>query len=431
MEIIEKERKSATGWESLKTQLVDYDSEVLMHRRDVSINRLNRRNSPVPNQEEWKYSKIARWIKKNYTPQRTNEKLDLAEFHIPDLEANVLVFVNGYFRMDLSDVSHHQNGVVVQNLTEAIDLFSDDFEKHLNQNLDHTYFSDLNAAIHQNGVFIKVDSNTVVEHPIHMIYIQHGKSALSNPRNLVLIGDNARLDVMESQVEVAASECLSNQVTEWVIGKNATLNVTLFQQGKNNALINYNAFTQLKDSRLNAFTFSLEKAFIRNNHFVYISGSNTETRLQGAFLPGAGDQVDNHTLLDHQCPHTFSDENYKGILFKDAQGIFNGRIHVHQAAQQTNAFLNNGNLLLDDSAMINTKPELEIYADDVKCSHGSATGDLDEEALFYLRSRGIGENEARALLIHAFVEEVVDKISNKAVQTYIRRKIDDRLLDMN
>jgi len=156
-----------------------------------------------------------------------------------------------------------------------------------------------------------------------------------------------------------------------------------------------------------------------------------ETHLNGTFMPDVNEQIDNHTLLDHQNTNGYSDEMYKGILFKESNAIFNGKIYVARAAQKTNAFLNNSNILLDDTAVMESKPELEIYADDVKCSHGSATGDLDDEALFYLQSRGIGKDSARVLLVHAFLGEVLERVPNEIIRKAISEQIEDRLLEMN
>jgi Fe-S cluster assembly protein SufD len=187
----------------------------------------------------------------------------------------------------------------------------------------------------------------------------------------------------------------------------------------------------LNNSRLISNTFTLKKAFVRNNHKVSIVGKGTETHLNGTFMPDSGEQVDNHTMLDHQNTNGYSDEMYKGILFKESSAIFNGKIYVARAAQKTNAFLNNANILLDDSAVMDSKPELEIYADDVKCSHGSATGDLDNEALFYLQSRGIGIDAARGLLVHAFLGEVLNRVPNEIIRKAMSVEIEDRLLAMN
>ena len=385
---------------------------------------------PDKKQEDWKYSQIGNWLKKEYKVERSNDDIDVNEFKIPSLEANTLVFVNGYYRDDLSEIRFSQNGVIIQNLTESFDLFSLDIEFHFNKHVEHSFFTDLNTLYHGNGVFIKVDDNTLVENPVHIIHIQTGSGVIAQPRNLVIVGKNSKFDIFESQVEVNADNCLTNQVSEFIIGENSQLNYALNQKGENNALIHTNRFVQESSSRLISNIFTLKKAFVRNNHKVSISGNATETHLNGTFMPDVNEQIDNQTLLDHQNTNGYSDEMYKGILFKDSNAIFNGKIYVARAAQKTNAFLNNSNILLDDTAVMESKPELEIYADDVKCSHGSATGDLDEEALFYLQSRGIGKDSARVLLIHAFLGEVLNRIPNEIIRKVISDQVEDRLFEM-
>ena len=418
-------------FESLKEARNRFAHSRIQKRVEEAAQRLDNSIIPDKKQEDWKYSQIGLWLKKKYKVERSNDDIDVNAFKLPNLEANFLVFVNGYYRDDLSDIKYSQKGVIIQNLTESFDLFSFDIEYHFSQHIEHSFFNDLNTLYHGNGVFIKVDDNTLAENPIHIIHIQTGNGVIAQPRNLIIIGNNSKLDIFESQVEVDAENCLTNQVSEFVIGENSQLNYVLNQKGEKNALIHTNRFVQKNSSRLISNIFTLKKAFVRNNHKVSITGDGAETHLNGTFMPDCKEQVDNHTLLDHQNTNGYSDEMYKGILYKESNAIFNGKIYVARAAQKTNAFLNNSNILLDDSAIMESKPELEIYADDVKCSHGSATGDLNDEALFYLQSRGIGLDSARVLLIHAFLGEVLNRIPNEIIRDAISEQIEDRLLEMD
>ena len=432
METIQMEEPVKTRlFESLKEARNGFAHTRIQKRVEKAAQRLDQCIVPNKKQEDWKYSQIGTWLKKDYKVERSNDDFDLNTFKLPNLEANLLVFVNGFFRDDLSNIQFAQKGVIIQNLTEAFDLFSLDIESHFDQYIEHSFFTDLNTLYHGNGLFINVDDNTLVENPVHIIHIQTGSGVIAQPRNLIIIGNNSKLDIFESQVEINADNCMTNQVSEFVIGENSQLNYVLNQKGENNALIHTNRFVQKNDSRLISNIFTLKKAFVRNNHKVSIVGNATETHLNGTFMPDINEQIDNHTLLDHQNTNGYSDEMYKGILFKESNAIFNGKIYVARAAQKTNAFLNNANILLDDTAVMESKPELEIYADDVKCSHGSATGDLDDEALFYLQSRGIGKDSARALLIHAFLGEVLIRVPNEIIRKAISEQIEDRLLEMN
>lgn len=390
-------------------------------------------NNPLPSkqQEAWKYSRIASWLKKTYRVSRNNAIIDISSRLLPNVEANVFVMVNGFFRDDLSMISYPQEGVIIQNMTAAYDLFPGIIENHFDHYTGHTFFSDLNTVYHGNGLFLKVDDNTLAEHPVHFIHIHTGAGVIAQPRNLVVVGKNSRITLTETHVELDANEGMTNLVSECIIEENAQLNYVLTQEGKDNALIHTLRFVQKDNSRLLANVFTLGKKFVRNDHAVTIDGKGCETFLNGAFMPGNGEQVDNHTLFDHLKPHCTSNELYKGILFAGSNAIFNGKIFVNREAQQINAFLNNANILLSDDAVMESKPELEIYADDVKCSHGSATGDIDEEAVFYLRARGIGKESARALLVHAFLEEVTGQINHSGIRESVSKLIKDQLIKRN
>jgi len=393
-----------------------------------SKERLSNTSLPNKKDEDWKYSKISPWLKKKYSSFRSNDKIDLKQFKSVDLKANLLVFVNGFYRDDLSKISHQQSGVIIQNMTEAIDLFRGDVESHFSKGIEASFFNDLNTVYHGNGVFIKVKKDSIAETPIHLLHIQTGKSNIAQTRNLIILEENSQIDILESQFELNADDCLSNHVSEYFIGKNALLNYTLIEKGSENALIHSNVFVQEDFSKLNSNVFSLENTLIRNNHFAKIIGKDTESRMNGSFMPDANEQIDNRTMLNHQNVRGFSEEVYKGILFKKSSAIFNGKIFVDQKAQQTNAYLNNSNILMDDSARMYSKPELEIYADDVKCSHGSATGDFDTEALFYLQARGIGIDKARNMLIHAFMDEVLAKIENEEIRELGKYYLEARMM---
>ena len=407
------------------------NSAILNTKIEEAKTRLEGSSLPNKKQEDWKYSKIAPWLRKKYQANRSNEKIDQSQFKSNDINSNTLVFVNGFYRDDLSNIGQVQDGVIIQNMTEAIDLFKEDVEAHFNQSLESSLFNDLNTVHYGNGVFIKVDENIIAETPIHILHILSGDAIISQSRNLILLGGNSKLEIVESQLELDASNSLSNHVSEYFIGENALLNYSLIEEGTSNALIHSNQFTLNDFSKLNSNVFSLKNTLIRNNHKSTIIGKDTETRMNGSFMPSANEQFDNHTLLDHQNVRGFSEEVYKGILFEKSNAVFNGKIFVNQKAQQTNAYLNNSNILMDDSARMHSKPELEIYADDVKCSHGSATGDFDTEALFYLQARGISKDTARNMLIHAFMDEVIMKIENEEIQSIVKWYMDARMMKID
>lgn len=427
---------------SSENKTAEFLKSLEMTENKVSIPELNRKieeaklrlaSTPLPNkkQEDWKYSKIAPFLTKNYKESRSNDSIDLSRFQTTEIKSNLLVFVNGYFRDDLSSITETQEGVIIQNMTEAVDLFKQDIEEHFASGSKPSFFIDLNTVYHSNGVFIKVDENVIGETPIHLLHILSGDNTISQSRNLILLGKNSKLEVVESQFEVDSKDSLSNHVSEYFVGENALLNYTLIEKGSENALIHSNYFIQKDFSKINSNVFSLKNKLIRNNHYARIDGKDTETRLNGSFMPSEGEQVDNRTMLDHRNVRGFSEEVYKGILFEKSNAVFNGKIFVDQKAQQTNAYLNNSNILMDDSSRMHSKPELEIYADDVKCSHGSATGDFDSEAQFYLQARGIGIDKARNMLIHAFMDEVASKIENSEVENIMKGFLDSRMIELD
>jgi Fe-S cluster assembly protein SufD len=386
---------------------------------------------PHKKQEDWKYSKIAPWLRKRYKVSRSNEDVAINKLNPLTIQANTLVFLNGFYRDDLSTLKHSQNGVIIQNMTEAIDLFREDFETYFNTGTEDSFFTDLNTVYHSNGVFIKVDENVIAETVVHILHIQTGSETIAQSRNLVILGKNAKIDILESQLELNAQDSISNHVSEFFIKENALLNYTLIQKGSENAAIHSNYFEQEDFSKINSNVFSLQNKLIRNNHRVRSIGKDTETRLNGSFMPGKEEQFDNRTLLDHRNVRGYSEEVYKGILFEKSDAVFYGRIYVDQKAQQTNAYLNNSNILMDDSARMHSKPELEIYADDVKCSHGSATGDFDTEAQFYLQARGIGIESARKMLIHAFMDEVSGKIESPEMRDLVNSYMNERMMKLD
>lgn len=414
-------------------QLVESDHANKTLRQKMEFAKEDLFNNPLPHRkaESWKYSKIAPWLKKKYSAFRSNETIDLKQFKSSTLASNLLVFVNGFYRDDLSVLNKQQDGVIIQNMTEAIDLFPNEIASHFGEATQKGFFANLNTVYHSNGVFIKVKENVISENLLHILHIQTGESNIAQSRNMVILEKNSQLDLVESQLELNASNCISNHVSEYFIGENASLNYTLIQNGSDNAMIHSNHFVQEDFSKINSNVFSLQNALIRNNHYAKIIGKDCETRMNGSFMPGKNEQTDNRTMLDHQNVRGFSEEVYKGILFEKSNAVFNGKIFVDQIAQQTNAYLNNSNILMDDSARMQSKPELEIYADDVKCSHGSATGDFDTEALFYLQARGIGIDNARNMLIHAFMDEVLMKVDSEDIRQVVKGYLDDRMDRLN
>jgi len=287
--------------------------------------------------------------------------------------------------------------------------------------------SDLNQLLPQKTFKLHLKKNEIVDQVVNIVHVFQGESIISQPYTDVILEEGASLKLNEYQLH-RGSKTFSNSFTRYHVGSNAELGIDIIQEGNDGSFLhNQTIVNQEKDSRFTQNTFTLSGNWIRNNTIVNVNGQNSEANLNGVYIPSGKEHVDNHTLIDHKVAHCESNELYRGVMMDKSTGVFNGKVFVRQDAQKTNAFQSNGNVLLSDFATINSKPELEIYADDVKCSHGSTTGQMDDEALFYLMSRGISERNARILLVNAFAEDVLVEIVNDNLREYIQKAIKEKL----
>ncbi len=408
----------------------------IMHdTRKKAIIMLEKLGFPTTKHEEWKYTNLKNLLSKNYVvaenyiPKANFSKTLL---QLENVNENVLVFVNGCFIKELSWLSVDDNKIIIENLSEAAQKHPATIEKHFGKyaNDEENSMVAYNTAFAKQGVFIHVKANTVLNVPIFIHYITDSSenNVLSQPRNLIIVEPNSKVTIIEKYKSFGENSGFVNMVTELVAKQNSEIDHYRLQNDM--PTVSHISTTQVfqeRDSRYTNSTISLNGELIRNNLNVVIHGENCETTMNGLFAPTGKTHIDNHTLADHQKPHSVSHELYKGLLDGNATGVFNGKIFVRQDAQKTNAFQSNKNILLSPHASINTKPQLEIWADDVKCSHGCTTGALDEEPMFYLRSRGIPETEARALLMFAFAEDVLSRIKVTPLRLYVEKVIAERL----
>ena len=382
---------------------------------------------PTSRTEYWKYTRVGKIINNTYALGQP-EKLAIQPYLIPNLDADILVVVNGFLDESLSNIPN-QNGLTVSSLSQAKKNNSASFQKHFNQLTQKKaeLFLAFNNAYHTDGVYVETDKNTVAEKPIHIINITTGNKVVAQSRNLVVSGIGSQVKIIESFVNINGADNFLNSVSEFYVAENAKVEYNKIQDKKEN---NYHISTeeayQEANSTFTINTATFNGALVRNNLNIPVDASNCETNLNGLYLGQNKDHIDNHTVVDHKQPHCNSNEVYKGVLDDDSTGVFNGKVFVRQDAQITNAFQQNNNILLTDTASVNSKPELEIYADDVKCSHGSTTGQIDEEAIFYLQSRGISKRGAMKLMINAFAKDALEKITIEALQEYIDQKIEER-----
>lgn len=377
---------------------------------------------PNSRTEEWKYTRVGKLVKQQFaTPSL--RRVNIEERLIPGLDADRMVFVNGI--LDESNSVIPNGDIIVKDLASLKETPSQLGELSLH---DTRIFEALNSAFPTNGVLVHIPKGHRSTKPLHVIHIASGTGQLSQPRHLIIAEESSEAEVIFSYHAENAKGCLTNSVLECFVSNNAKLNIDLIQNGESpNFNIHSTHVHQSRDSHFKINTLTLNGKFIRNDLNIRSDGQNCESTLNGAYILNEDQHVDNHTIVDHLSSHCNSSELYKGVISDKATAVFNGKVFVRQDAQKVNAFQSNANILLSDDATINSKPELEIYADDVKCSHGSTTGQLDEEALFYLRSRGIPTDQARELLVKAFVADVLDNIDLEAVREYVGDIIDKKL----
>jgi len=386
---------------------------------------------PTRKWEEWKYTNLQPLLKQSFQPAPESKLLSVDKFKIPGLVSDVLVFINGRYNEKLSSITHNEESLIVSDLKniagkgrEAFETF---FGKAVGSDLD--IFAAINAAFVDEGVFIGVPTGKTTSVPIQILHIADNSTVAQTllHRNMFVVGRNGNAKVVESYHSLADTPTLRNQVTEIFVDANGDLEYVKLQLESDEAsCIDRTLVHQAEDSRFSVHTLTLSGKIVRNNLDIKMNGDNISSELKGIYMLSGTQHVDNHTQVDHMMPNGYSNELYKGILTENSTGVFNGRIHVYRDAQKTNAYQTNNNILLDDTANIYTKPQLEIYADDVKCSHGATLGNLDEDALFYLRARGISKDQAKKMLIHSFVMEVADSISMEPVKDFIEQKIENR-----
>ena len=396
--------------------------------RKIAQNELNELDFPTSKTEYWKYTRVGKIVNNSYTLGQL-EKIDVSDFLIPNLKAHILVVVNGYFSPELSNFTEVE-GITLTSLSAAKKQSFEGVKKQFNQFTQNKkeIFLAFNNAFHTDGIYLEVAKSKIVEKPLHIINITTGNNTVSQSRNLFLANAGSQVKIIESFVNVDGEKNFNNHVSEILIAENAFLEYNKIQDKKeNNFSIATEQVYQEANSNFTINTATFNGALVRNNLNIEVDASNCETNLNGLYLGKNKDHIDNHTVVDHKKPHCNSNEIYRGILDDESTGVFNGKVFVRQDAQKTNAFQKNNNILLTDNATVNSKPELEIYADDVKCSHGSTTGQIDEEAIFYLQSRGISKKGALKLMINAFAKDALERISIEPLQAYIDDKVEQEL----
>lgn len=408
----------------------------LVRTRSEALNRFRALGFPTTRDEEWRFTNVAPIADRAFTlgaePLDTR-RVDVGRFRLPGSLSAEVVFVNGHYVRALSTFAALPPGAAVESLASALPARASDIEPYLTRlaPFERQAFTALNTAFLADGVWIHVPPRVVLENPIHVLFIStssDGPAMMSHPRVLAVLGQGSQASIVESHAGADGDAYFTNAVTEIVLGENAALDHYKLQQDGTAAYhIGAVHVRAQRSANCSSHSISLGGSLVRNDVFAVLDGEGAECTLNGLYLADEQRLVDNHTTIDHAKPHCGSREIYKGVLADRARGVFNGKIIVRPDAQKTDAKQTNRALLLSEDAQINTKPQLEIFANDVKCTHGAAVGQLDDEAVFYLRSRGLAESDARRLLIHAFAADVLNRMPLESIRAGAERVLQQRL----
>ena len=409
---------------------LDLDSN-LHDIRTEAINAFEKQGFPTKKDEEWKYTSLKSVLNHDYsvfpTAENSIEFKDVKKYFLHEIDSYKVVFIDGIYSSFLSETTHDGFDICLMSAALKKPKYKMVIDNYFNKIADKkNSITNLNTAFAMEGAYINIGKNIVVPKPIQILNFSTGneKEILLQPRNLVIVGENSYVQIIERHQSLSSNVVLTNAVTEIFANKRAIINYYKIQNDDANASLIDNTYVQQKENSIASVnTYSFGGKLTRNNVEFYHEGEHVESHINGISILNGKQHVDNHTLMHHKYPNCESFEIYKGIYDDASTGVFNGKVIVNQEAQKTNAFQQNNNILIGDKASINAKPQLEIFADDVKCSHGCTIGQLDESALFYMQSRGIPVKEAKALLLYAFSNEVVEKIKIPELKSRITKLI--------
>jgi Fe-S cluster assembly protein SufD len=434
--IKEQEGLYLSSFTSLESALNENAPAWLAKFRRTAIEAFAEVGFPTTRNEEWLYTNVQPLVSTPYVPsggaltEELRQKIERTPLF--DLACSRLTFLNGRYVPELSTVRDLPKGMSAGSLALAWKDHGPQLERHLGRHADaktHAFVA-LNSAFFEDGAYIEIPKGVVLQNPLHVLQISHGGGGrtLSHPRNLILAGEAAQASIIETFVSLEEDATFTNTVTEIVAAEGALVDYTKVQQ-ESDAALHY-ARVQVEQGRSSSVaTHSIQLGGLLTREEVnsVLNGEGAESHLYGLYVIAGQQHVDNHTIIDHAQAHCSSREVYKGVLDGKSQGVFNGKIIVRPDAQKTDSKQSNKNLLLSEDAIINTKPQLEIYADDVKCTHGATVGQIDPEAVFYLRSRGIGAPEAKKLLTFAFANDVMERIKYQPLRERLAERLYARL----
>ncbi len=401
-------------------------------KQQEAIYFINNNEFPNKKQETWQKIDLAKLFKHKYEkPVQTDiETHQIDIYKIKNINANTIVFMNGNLLAESSFIFDKQ--IVIKKMSEAKKEHHDIFINYYNKTniLNENIFTAINTAFAEDGIFIHIPKNTIVENPIHVLFFTDGnnRKVFSQLRNTIIVDKNAQAKIIISFHSTSVNYTVTNVATEIFAEENSSLDYNIFQ-GEGDDAMQFN-FTNVQQERYSNFTsnyVTLCGAIIRNDLKINLQAEHCQTQLNGFYLPDREQHFDNNVAVHHKMPNCVSNQLYRGIIDNKAMAIFSGKVLVDKDAQKTDAHQNNSNILLTQYAKAHSKPQLEIYADDVKCSHGATIGQLDKNALFYLQSRGIGAKEAKILLLNAFANQVLDKITISEFKMFVKLLIERRM----
>ncbi|MFA6923023.1 MAG: Fe-S cluster assembly protein SufD [Bacteroidales bacterium] len=423
-------------FEENKNKIISDSLQYLKNIQLESFENFKMLGIPAIKNEEWLHTDISKVINPEYNFSLEPPKIefnidDFFKCDIPQLDTYMFVIVNGWFPQQLKLINEYENGLIIGSFAEAQKKYPEIIEKHFSKyiNVAEDGLSALNTAFAKDGIFIYVPENLILEKPIQLVYIVYStEDIIVQHRNLIIAEKKSQAKIVICDHSLHFNKSFTNAATEIFVGENASIDYYKIQNSSNNT--SQNTITQVQQERNSKFlsnVITLHGGFIRNNLNVKLNAEGCQTNLYGLYLCDKEQHIDNHTFIEHGFPNCSSDEKYKGILDDKSEGVFRGKILVQPNAQKTIAFQANNNLLLSNNASVNSEPQLEIYADDVKCSHGATIGQLDTDALFYLRSRGISNEEARMMLMHTYASEIINKINIEPLKERMNDLVSKRL----
>jgi len=413
---------------------IDVNSD-LHNVRTEAFKNFENKGFPTKKEEAWKYTSLNAVLKNNFSvfPKQENtvDYTHVKKYFIHEIDTYKLVFIDGIFNSFLSSTTHDGQDICLMSSALTKPKYKEIIETYFNKiaNRDDSLTS-LNTAFASEGAYINIPKNKIADRPIEIMYFSTGTEAalMVQPRNLIIVGENAQVQIIEKHQSLNSNPVLTNSVTEIFAQERSIVDYYKIQNDLQTAnLVDNTYIAQKGNSNASVHTFSFGGNITRNNLNFYHQGEHIESTLKGITLIGNKQLVDHYTLVQHATPNCESHQNYKGIFDDNATGVFNGKIFVEKEAQKTDAFQQNNNILISEKATINAKPQLEIFADDVKCSHGCTVGQLDESAMFYMQSRGIPKKEAKALLMYAFSNEVIESIRIPELKARITKLIASKL----